>query len=228
MFVKLIGYSAFTLFVAIWPSLTIAAPRVVSGPVVVTDGDSLRVANHKIRIHGIDAPEARQTCRDETDTEWDCGAMATAFAKQNFAGKSAECAVQDVDRYGRLVARCEIGGDDVGAAMVANGWAVAYQRYTKAYVSSEQRAKSARLGIHRGTFVPPENWRRGVRLKAKARQGDSSNCLIKGNISSKGARIYHRPGQQHYHQTRISPSKGERYFCTEAEAVAAGWRPARR
>ena len=49
-------------------------------------------------------------------------------------------------------------------------------------------------------------------------------CLIKGNISSKGERIYHPPGCRYYNATVIEPAKGERWFCTEAEAVAAGWR----
>ena len=49
-------------------------------------------------------------------------------------------------------------------------------------------------------------------------------CLIKGNISSKGERIYHAPGCRYYNATVIEPQRGERWFCTEAEAVAAGWR----
>lgn len=55
----------------------------------------------------------------------------------------------------------------------------------------------------------------------------SSNCVIKGNISvNSGERIYHVPGQHYYNDTIITPAKGERWFCTEAEAVAAGWRRA--
>ena len=52
--------------------------------------------------------------------------------------------------------------------------------------------------------------------------------MIKGNVSRDGKRIYHAPGQQYYDDTRISLSKGERWFCSEAEAEAAGWRKARR
>ena len=55
-----------------------------------------------------------------------------------------------------------------------------------------------------------------------------SGCGIKGNISiSTGERIYHVPGQLHYAETIISPQYGERMFCTEAEARAAGWRKSR-
>lgn len=54
-----------------------------------------------------------------------------------------------------------------------------------------------------------------------------SGCAIKGNISiTSGERIYHLPGQQYYDETIITPEKGERWFCTEAEAQAAGWRRA--
>lgn len=56
-----------------------------------------------------------------------------------------------------------------------------------------------------------------------------SSCNIKGNISyNSGERIYHLPGQMDYWQTKISRSNGERWFCSEAEAKAAGWRRAGR
>ena len=51
--------------------------------------------------------------------------------------------------------------------------------------------------------------------------------MIKGNISSSGERIYHAPGQRYYDKTQINESKGERWFCTEQEAVGAGWRKAK-
>ncbi|PBC23666.1 hypothetical protein CK226_10020 [Mesorhizobium sp. WSM4311] len=56
-----------------------------------------------------------------------------------------------------------------------------------------------------------------------------TSCNIKGNISyNTGEKIYHVPGQEYYSETRISMLKGERWFCSEAEAIAAGWRKARR
>jgi hypothetical protein len=55
------------------------------------------------------------------------------------------------------------------------------------------------------------------------------DCEIKGNISLRtGERIYHLPGQQYYEQTVIDPAAGERWFCTEAEARANGWRKSKR
>ena len=62
---------------------------------------------------------------------------------------------------------------------------------------------------------------------ATIRDHPSRPCLIKGNISSNG-RIYHVPGGQYYDRTGINESSGERWFCSEAEARAAGWRRSRR
>ncbi len=65
-------------------------------------------------------------------------------------------------------------------------------------------------------------------LVSRAADGHGG-CLIKGNISiNTGEHIYHVPGQMFYEQTVISPQYGERWFCSEAEAIAAGWRKARR
>ena len=87
--------------------------------------------------------------------------------------------------------------------------------------------KEARRGVWRGEFVEPSRWRRGERLDAAAASGPG-DCRIKGNISRKGTRIYHVPGGAFYARTRIDTSKGERWFCTEAQARAAGWRRAKR
>jgi hypothetical protein len=58
-------------------------------------------------------------------------------------------------------------------------------------------------------------------------QEQRAGCIIKGNISSSGERIYHAPGQRYYDKTIIQQSKGERWFCTEQEAIGAGWRKAK-
>lgn len=66
-------------------------------------------------------------------------------------------------------------------------------------------------------------------LRPTGNPGNRGTCNIKGNISrSSGRRIYHVPGDPDYASTRISPGHGERWFCTEAEARAAGWRRAGR
>jgi len=71
--------------------------------------------------------------------------------------------------------------------------------------------------------MAPWEWRRGLNDAVKR----DDHCNIKGNINSKGDRIYHSPGSGSYGATKINESKGERWFCSEAEAKAAGWRAPR-
>ena len=57
-----------------------------------------------------------------------------------------------------------------------------------------------------------------------ASQSAAQECNIKGNVNTRGERIYHVPGQKYYNDTVIQSSHGERWFCSEEEARAAGWR----
>ena len=198
----------------------------ITGVASVTDGDTLRIGVDRVRLHGIDAPESKQTCRAGGEP-WRCGASATRALCERIAGRPVECAERDRDRYGRVVAVCRVAGTDVNAWMVEQGWAVAYRKYSTDYVSHERAAKAARRGMWRGEFAVPSRWRRGERLQATD-STDGGDCRIKGNISRKGTRIYHVPGGASYAKTRIDTSKGERWFCSEAEARAAGWRRAKR
>jgi hypothetical protein len=113
--------------------------------------------------------------------------------------------------------------------MVSDGWAVAFVRYDDTYVAAESDARSKDRGIWQGEFQRPEKFRAASWGNAKKTSNDAGeNCVIKGNITSKGEKIYHTPwGSRHYAQTRISSRKGERWFCSESQARAAGWRPPR-
>lgn len=80
------------------------------------------------------------------------------------------------------------------------------------------------------TTIPPTTTKAPVStvIVGLVDTNQNTSGLIKGNISNKGEKIYHCPGQRDYDKTKIDPSKGERYFNTEEEAVAAGWRKAKR
>ena len=127
----------------------------------VSDGDSLRSGDLRIRIFGIDAPELKQQCTDQDGVLWGCGAAAqhqlTELIKEN---KELQCNLRDVDRFGRLIMQCFIGSIDIGAAMVQSGHALAYRHFSNLYIADEEQAKTARKGIWRGTFSPPWEWRR--------------------------------------------------------------------
>ncbi len=68
------------------------------------------------------------------------------------------------DRYKRIIARCTVGDEDLEKWMVANGWALAYRRYSLDYIDEEADARVARRGIWAGEFVRPWEWRRSKRL----------------------------------------------------------------
>ena len=205
-----------------------SAGATLSGSARVIDGDTLEVRGTRIRLHGIDAPESAQGCR-AGGRRWPCGREATRALSGRIGGRTVACEERDRDRYGRTVAVCRIGGEDVNAWMVAAGWAFAYRRYSRSYVAAETAAKGARRGVWRGEVVAPWDWRKGKRLAGAARAAEGKGrCAIKGNIGKGGTRIYHVPGGRYYAKTRIDTSRGERWFCTEAEARAAGWRKSRR
>lgn len=196
----------------------------VAGRARVIDGDTLDLGGQKVRLFGIDAPELDQVC-DRDGRRWACGDAARAALAQIVGGRRVICAVQDIDRYGRNVATCLAGGEDVAALMVRQGLAVAYRRYSGRYINAEAAARADGIGLWASTYLTPEAHRAEGRRADTAPPGE---CRIKGNIGRSGKRIYHMPGQADYTATRIDESAGERWFCTEADARAAGFRPAAR
>lgn len=217
-----------------------AAAQAVSGPATVIDGDSLTVSGVEVRLYGVDAPEGKQTCKRDGQA-WACGEAAAEQLRALVAGKRVDCRGQGKDTYGRVLAVCSAGYDELNNTMVEQGWATAFRKYSDAYVATETRARQARIGIWSSTFLPPEEYRHAnqqpepaeqstqqtfarPRPTARASQAQqfSGGCAIKGNHSRKGEWIYHLPGMPYYAQTRP-----EAMFCTEAEAQAAGYRRSR-
>ncbi len=66
-----------------------------------------------------------------------------------------------------IIARCAVAGEDLGAWVVSQGWALAYRRYSPDYVDEEADAQAVRRGIWAGQFVKPWEWRRGNRLDTR-------------------------------------------------------------
>ena len=191
----------------------------------IIDGDTIEIAGQRIRLHGIDAPEIDQTCRRDSET-WRCGQKAAQALADKIGQQSVRCEEQNRDRYRRIVAKCFVRGQDLSEWLAHEGWAVTYVYFSYEFTRAEAWAKSNRRGIWAGEFDYPWEWRKSKRRDATG--DDASECRIKGNISRKGARIYHVPGGQYYARTRIEPKRGERWFCHEAEARSAGWRRSRR
>lgn len=201
----------------------------ISGAVRVVDGDTLDMGGTRVRLHGIDAPELGQHCIRPDGAAWDCGAWVAVQLRAWIGAHEVTCDQVDTDRYGRVVARCGLAGHDIGRRLVRDGLAVAYRRYSTAYDADEKAAQAARRGLHGHGMRRPAAYRNGQRTRTAQMSGPADPaCAIKGNISRSGTRIYHMPGQAFYARTVIRSNAGERWFCTEVEARAAGWRRAKR
>ncbi|MDX2204094.1 MAG: thermonuclease family protein [Hyphomicrobiaceae bacterium] len=153
---------------------------------------------------------------------WACGAAATTALVRLTESKRIECRPRGTDKYGRLLGVCFADGRDINAAMVRQGLAWAFVRYSTAYVSEEKAARGERLGIWQADTETAWDYRakRWTAVEDKAPSG----CAIKGNVTRNG-RIYHMPWSPWYGRIQMDLDKGKRWFCTEAEALAAGWRP---
>src|SRR5215218_1371902 len=107
-----------------------AAPEIIAGRASVIDGDTIEIRGERIRLFGIDAPEAGQTCRGAKGEEYRCGQKAALVLDARIGDGVVTCERKDRDRYGRTVAVCRVYGEDLGAWMVGLGWAVAYHSYS--------------------------------------------------------------------------------------------------
>jgi endonuclease YncB( thermonuclease family) len=151
-----------TVITAFFAALLLAStstPADTSGMPRVVDGDTLVISGERIRLHGIDSPETKQTCILD-GREWNCGQEATAALVRRIGTNAVTCKGYTRDRYKRLIAVCFVGSDDLNAWMVSKGWALAYRRYSKDYIDEENVARDNRKGIWRGKFMPPWEWRR--------------------------------------------------------------------
>jgi endonuclease YncB( thermonuclease family) len=130
-------------------------------PVYVIDGDSLRIGARTVRLQGIDAVELHQLCQAADGAQWSCGLSARDALRALVGGGDLACSPRATDDYGRDVASCAVASaQDLSAELVAQGWAVSGDgRSNGDYLIEEARARSSHLGIWRGTFQRPADWR---------------------------------------------------------------------
>ena len=138
--------------------------KAVAGEIVgkpsITDGDTIKIINKRIRLYGIDAPESGQLCK-KNFKEYRCGIIATEALVKKINKNQVRCIVQDrLDRYKRYIGVCFVKSINLNQWMVRNGHAVAYRRYSKDYIKDEDYAKKNKLGLWSGDFIYPEKWRK--------------------------------------------------------------------
>ena len=140
----------------------------ISGFAKVVDGDTIKINSKKIRLYGIDAPEKNQKCKKtylaisfmSFTKDYMCGELSTQKLIKKINKQKLNCNILDVDRYKRLIGECFKRNINLNSWMVSNGYAVAYRKYSKKYVSDEINAKNNKLGIWQGKFEMPWNYRR--------------------------------------------------------------------
>ena len=140
----------------------------ISGFAKIVDGDTIKINSKKIRLYGIDAPEKKQKCKKTYLTisfmsftkDYMCGEVSTQKLIKKINNQKLNCNVIDVDRYKRLIGECFKRNINLNSWMVSNGYAVAYRKYSKKYVSDEINAKNNKLGIWQGKFEMPWDYRR--------------------------------------------------------------------
>jgi endonuclease YncB( thermonuclease family) len=235
----------FALLILLVPSVAGAAD--ITGVPKIREGDHILIGNTRIRLGGIDAPSADQLCLNTKGERWTCGVAARDELIKYAENKSWTCHTRQTDRRGRLVARCEVDGEDIQKWLVRNGWALSYARFSHDYDDDEKEAREAKAGMWQGAFIAPWDWR--VRNKKTAVLGatkppenantillasasgsvaPSPDCTIKGNVNRSGECIFHKPTSRWYAKIQMHISKGTRWFCSVEDAEAAGCRETRR
>ncbi len=180
----------------------------------VVDGDTIEIeGGEKIRYIGIDTPETV----DPRKPVQCFGIEASKKNKELVEGKIVrlEKDITDRDKYSRLLRYVWVDDLFINLELVKQGFASSYSyppdiKYQKEFLAAETEAREAERGL----------W------KACVQEAPTSDCDIKGNISTAGEKIYHLPGCGSYAKTQIDEQRGERWFCSEKEAQGAGWRKA--
>jgi endonuclease YncB( thermonuclease family) len=150
-------------------SATILEGADLVGVASVVDGDTLDIRGERVRLYGIDAFESGQRCRTSSGVLIRCGRTSAMAMDAMVTGQTVYCRNKDRDRWGRRVAQCATTQTgDLGAALVAQGWAIAFTRYSQTYVAHEAQARSERRGAWEGAFDAPADWRAGRRTQASS------------------------------------------------------------
>lgn len=195
----------------------------------VVDGDTIDVSFdgkiERLRLIGINTPE---TVDPRKPVE--CfGTDASNKAKSVLSGKKvileSDSSQGERDKYNRLLRYVFLeDGTSFNLLMVREGYAYEYTydlpyKYQASFKEAQKQAEANKTGLWGDTC-------NGKATSVDITQTGSNSCTIKGNINSKGEKIYHAIGCGSYNKTTIDESKGEKWFCSDEEAVNAGWRKA--
>ena len=125
----------------------------------VTDGDTIRIGEERIRFSGIDAPEMKQTCIYQ-EIEFNCGEFSKNLLIEKIADQEVSCIRESIDQYGRTLAECFVGKESLSSYLVREGYAFAYRKYSDKFIADEEYAQSKGNGMWSMQFLFPWDFRK--------------------------------------------------------------------
>ena len=126
---------------------------------IVTDGDTIRIGDERIRFSGIDAPEIKQTCIYQ-EIEFKCGEFSKNLLIEKISNQEVSCIRESTDQYGRTLAECFVGKESLSSYLVREGYAFAYRRYSSKFILDEEYAQSKNNGMWSMDFMFPWDFRK--------------------------------------------------------------------
>lgn len=200
----------------------------IKGRAEAVTGDVLRIGRTEIRLDGIEAPEPLQRCSVPGNRGWRCGMAARTALARSLGRRAVSCRVSGTDETGRALGTCLVEDQDLAQDLVRAGLAFADAGLFSKYGSAEEEARSENIGLWRGKAERPSEYRARIademaRAWEAAKASAPRGCPIKGRIVS-GRKYYVLPGTVEYRRARIRTRRGEQWFCSEEEALAAGWK----
>ena len=125
----------------------------------VVDGDTMHLNGKKIRFSGIDAPELKQTCI-KNGVKNLCGIIAKQILIDKIEDYKISCVIEGKDQYKRALAECFVNNESLSSYLVKSGYAFAYRKYSKKFISDEDYARINKLGMWSMEFDYPWDWRK--------------------------------------------------------------------
>ena len=130
-----------------------------SDQLIVTDGDTIRIGDERIRFSGIDAPEIKQTCIYQ-EIEFKCGEFSKNLLIEKISNQKVSCIRESKDQYGRTLAECFVGKESLSSYLVREGYAFAYRKYSDKFIPDEAYAQSKGNGMWSMDFMFPWDFRK--------------------------------------------------------------------
>jgi len=133
--------------------------QVKSQELRVVDGDTIHLNGEKIRFTGIDTPELKQTCINKGIID-PCGVTAKEILIDKISDNEVECISEGKDQYKRTLAECFVNNESLSSYLVRSGYAFAYRKYSKKFISDEDYAKANKMGMWSMKFDYPWDYRK--------------------------------------------------------------------